>query len=294
MLADGSVVTCSREENPELFDAARVSVGALGVITQVTLQAVPSFELRAVESSVPLDQVLAELDSYVDGHDHFEFYWFPHSAGTLTKSNDRLMPGESGKPLPRWRHLLDDEVLSNGVFEATNRIASRIPTLVPRINKVAAWAWSGREYVDASHQVFVAPRRVRFNESEYAVPRAAVPQILTELRRWVERRGEPITFPVEVRFAAPDDIWLSTAYERESGYIAVHQYHRMDGQKYFAAFEAIVAEHDGRPHWGKLHRLDAARLTDLYPRFADFQGLRDKLDPDRLFANDYTTRVFGR
>jgi L-gulonolactone oxidase len=291
---DGTVGTYSRDNDRDLFDASLISLGALGILTQVTLQAVPAFELRAVESSVPLVQVLEDLDHWVDGHDHFEFYWFPHSDRTLTKANDRLAPGESGKPLPRWRHLLDDEILSNGIFGATNRIATAAPTFVPTINKVAAWAWSGREYVDSSDRVFVAPRRVRFNESEYAMPRAAVPEVLSELRTWVEKRREPISFPVEVRFAAADDLWLSTAYQRESGYIAVHQYHRMDGRAYFDAFEKMVADHGGRPHWGKLHTLEATRLSQLYPRFAEFQALRDKLDPDRVFANDYTTRVFGR
>lgn len=291
--ADGSVATYSKDEDRDAFDGARVSLGALGVITRVTLKTVPAFELRAVESSVPLDHVLAEIDRWVDGHDHFEFYWFPHSTQTLTKANDRLAPGETGRPLPRWRHLLDDEILSNAIFEATNRLASVRPSLVPTINKVAAWAWSGRAYVDSSQHVFVAPRRVRFNESEYALPRAAVPDVLNELRAWVARRREPISFPVEVRFAAADDLWLSTAYRRDCGYIAVHQYHRMDGRDYFAAFESIVAAHDGRPHWGKLHTLGAERLGELYPRFADFRALRDKVDPDRVFANDYATRVFG-
>lgn len=291
--ADGTVGVYSRERDGDLLDATRVSLGALGVLTQVTLQTVPAFELRAVESSVPLEQVLQELEQWVEGHEHFEFYWFPHSDRTLTKANDRLAPGESGKPLPRWRHLLDDEVLSNGIFGATNRIATAAPAFVPTINKIAAWAWSGREYVDSSHHVFVAPRRVRFNESEYALPRSAVPEVLRELKAWVEQRREPISFPVEVRFAAADDSWLSTAYQRESGYIAVHQYHRMDGRSYFEAFEKIVAAHGGRPHWGKLHTLDAERLSELYPRFAEFQALRDKLDPDRAFGNEYTARVFG-
>lgn len=293
VLADGSVVECSRDERPDLFDAARVSLGALGVITKVTLQTVPAFELRAVEAPAKLEDVLDGLDSLVDGHDHFEFYWFPHTNRTQTKRNDRLVPGESGKPLPRWRHVLDDEVLSNGVFEATNRVAARLPRLVPAINAVTSRGLTARSYVDASYKVFVAPRRVRFNESEYAVPRASVPAVLTELRAWVDRHDEALPFPVEVRFAAPDDIWLSTAYQRESGYIAIHQYHRMSRGQYFSAFESIVAEHGGRPHWGKLHTLDAAALGKLYPRFADFQALRDELDLDRVFANEYTTRVFG-
>lgn len=290
---DGSVVACSPDVEPDLFDAARVSVGALGIISQVALQAGPAFDLRAEERPAGLDEVLDDLTGLVDDHDHFEFYWFPHTARVQTKTNDRVSDGETGRPLPGWRRILDDEVLSNGVFEATNRLSTRFPGLVPRINQVAARALTARTYVAASHDVFVSPRRVRFVESEYAVPRSAVPAVLGELRSWVDRHDERVPFPVEVRFAAADDLWLSTAYQRESGYIAIHQYHRMAYGRYFAAFEAIVAEHEGRPHWGKLHSLDATALAARYPRFADFVALRDRCDPSRVFANDYTTRVFG-
>ena len=262
---DGSVLTCSTSRRPELLDAARVSVGALGIITEVVLQTVPAFALRAVEAPVALDEVLDRLDELVDGHDHFEFYWFPHTDRTVTKRNDRVGDAEPLRPVPRWRHLLDDEFLSNVVFEGLNRVATRVPRVVPRLNAVAARTWSAREYVDRSPAVFVSPRRVRFNESEYAVPRDSVLQVLGELKQWVDTHDERLPFPVEVRFAAPDNGWLSTAHRRANAYVAVHQYHRMPHQRYFAAFEAIVAEVDGRPHWGKLHTLGAARAARAVP-----------------------------
>ncbi len=125
------------------------------------------------------------------------------------------------------------------------------------------------------------------------MPRAAVADVLLALRDWIARHDEALPFPVEVRFLAADDVWLSTAYERDSAYIAVHQYHRMDHRRYFAAFEAIVAEHAGRPHWGKHHALDAERLRPLYPRFDDFCRVRRQLDPTGLFGNEYLQRVLG-
>jgi L-gulonolactone oxidase len=279
-------------DTADLVDAARVSLGALGVITRVTLQTVPAFALRAVEAPEPLDEVIERLDELVDQHDHFEFYWFPHTVRTVTKRNDRADPAEI-RPLSRWRHLLDDELLANVAYEGINRLASMAPRIVPGLNAMSARAWGRREYVDASHRVFVSPRRVRFNESEYAVPRAAVAHVLDELRRWVDGHDVVVPFPVEVRFAAADSGWLSTAYRRESGYVAVHQYHRMARDRYFAAFEAIVREVEGRPHWGKLHTLDVGQLAGLYPRFADFLELRDRLDPGRGLANAYTERVLG-
>ena len=106
-------------------------------------------------------------------------------------------------------------------------------------------------------------------------------------------RTSGISFPVEVRVAAADDIWLSTAYRRDSAYVAVHHYYKIDHRRYFAAFESIVAEHQGRPHWGKLHNLEADQLRQLYPRFDDFRQIRDRLDPGRTFDNAYLRRVLG-
>jgi hypothetical protein len=117
--------------------------------------------------------------------------------------------------------------------------------------------------------------------------------VLTELRTWFDRTREPVTVPVEVRFTAADDVWLSTAYERENAYVAVHQYHRMDPRAMFAAFEAIVAEHEGRPHWGKVHTLRAERLRELYPRFDEVLAVRDRVDPRRLFTNDHVRDLLG-
>ncbi|HEX5534337.1 MAG TPA: D-arabinono-1,4-lactone oxidase [Actinomycetales bacterium] len=293
VLADGSVVECSEDREPELFAAARLGLGALGVVTELTLQCVPAFRLHADERPMPLQHVLQNLDELADGNDHFEFYWFPHTTRTLTKRNNRLPGSAPVKRLPRWRSWVDDELLSNGVFELTNRLSSRVPAAVPIVNEVTSRALSARELTCASYDVFVSSRRVRFREMEYAVPREALRHLLTELRRLVAGSSFTLPFPVEIRFAAADDVWLSTAYGRETAYVAVHQYHRLDHHEYFQAFEQIACAAGGRPHWGKLHGLAEKQLRELYPRFDDFIAVRDRLDPHRVFGNDYLTRVLG-
>jgi len=195
--------------------------------------------------------------------------------------------------LPRWRYLLDDELLSNGLFEGVKRLGWLRPSLIPRINQISARALTPRQFTDSSYAVFTSPRRVRFKESEYAVPREALAPALRALRAWIDDHDERICFPVKVRVAAADDIWLSTAYQRETGYIAVHHYVKIDHRRYFAAFESIVAEHQGRPHWGKLHTLEADQLRRLYPEFDSFVQTRDRLDPGRTFDNAYLRRVLG-
>ena len=291
-LADGSSLECSADLEPEVFQAARVGLGALGVITEVELQCVPAFRLHAKEFGADLFDVLARVDEDVDTHDHVDMHWFPLTDRVLVKHNDRVQD-DSGAPLPRWRSVLDDELLSNRLFELTNRAAALRPGIVPRLNAVSARLLGPREYTDDSWRVFVADRKVRFRESEYAVPRAAVAEVVAAVRSWLERHRAPLTFPLEIRFIGADDIWLSTASGRDNAYIAMHQYHRMDDYGAFAAFEAIVAEHAGRPHWGKLHSLGADRLRELYPRFDDFVAVRDRLDPGRRFANPYLDHVLG-
>jgi L-gulonolactone oxidase len=264
------------------------------VVTEVELQCVPAFRLHAQERPEPLLPLLERVQEEADAHDHFELYWFPHTDRALTKRNNRVPEGtDAPGPLPPWRAWLDDELLANGLFEQVNRVAARWPRAVPHLAQVSARALTAREFSDDSWRVFCSRRAVRFVESEYAVPRTAVVDVLLALKDWVDRCDEALPFPVEVRFLAADDVWLSTAYGRDTAYVAVHQYHRMEHTRYFAAFEAIVAEHAGRPHWGKLHSLDAPRLRTLYPRFEDFLRVRDELDPNRLFTNAHLERVLG-
>jgi L-gulono-1,4-lactone dehydrogenase len=294
VLADGSVVSCSAQERPDLFSAARVSIGALGVISTVTLSCVPAFTLAADERPMPLSEVTARFAEFAADNDHFEFYWFPYGRNALVKRNNRIEDQNAAPAMQAWRRYWEYEVMENAAFGMLCRAGRAMPRLIQPLNRLAAATLSTRSYSDTSHRVFVTPRRVRFVESEYAVPRASVLDVLAELRAGVRRLAHPVMFPVEVRVAAADDIWLSTAYERDSAYIAIHQYTGLPYQEYFRLFESITAEVGGRPHWGKMHTLDAERLGARYPRFADFLRVRDETDPERRFANPYLEQVFGR
>jgi L-gulonolactone oxidase len=271
--------------------AARVGLGALGVLTEVTLRCVDAFVLRAEERPARLADTLAALDEHIEGNDHFEMYWFPYTDRLQTKTNNRV-PADD-QPLPRWRGWLDDDFLSNTVFGAACRMGRRIPATVRTIAKIEARALSPRVYTAPSYEVFCTPRRVRFTEMEYAFSRSAFTEAFGALRKIVDTLPFPVIFPVELRFSAADDIWLSHGYGRDSAYIAIHQYVGMPYEPYFRAFEKVATELGGRPHWGKLHWRTAEDLRAAYPRFGDFLAVRDRLDPDRVFANAYTTQVLG-
>lgn len=291
---EGEVLRASRDENPDLLEHARVGLGALGVLISLTFAVEPLFLLRAEERPMSWEEAVGCFDELVDGHDHVDMFWFPHTEVVLTKRNTRAGTDLSlADPLPRWRRWLDDDFLANTVFGAQTAAVNLVPRRIPAANRLASRLLGPRTYTDVAHRVFTSPRRVVFREMEYAVPRAAGAAALREARRALEASDLAISFPVEVRSAPADDVPLSTASGRDSVYLAFHTHHRADHARYFALMEAVMREHDGRPHWGKLHTRTADDLAPLYPRFAEFLALRDRLDPDRVFANPYLRRVLG-
>ncbi len=305
VLANGRIVTCSAGQpagsagQPDgqdgqpagLFAAAQVGLGALGVVTAVTFRVEPTFLLHAQEEPMRWSEVISRLPELTSDNEHFEFFWFPHSEGCLTKRNNRS-EGPAA-PLSRWRRWRDDEFLSNSVFGGTCRLGYLAPGAIPRVNAAASKALSARGYTDAPYRVFTSPRRVRFKEQEYAIPAGHLAAVLGEVRGLFERRDWRISFPIEVRVAPGDDPWLSTAHGRDSAYIAIHVFHASPHAEYFRDVESIMTAVGGRPHWGKMHTRDAGYLRDVYPRFDDFAAVRDAVDPDRRFGNEYLRQVLG-
>jgi FAD-linked oxidoreductase len=291
VLASGEIVTCSEQENAELFQAARLGVGAVGYVTSVTFQTEQAFLLRAQEAPMRLDAVLSEFPALSTENEHFEFYWFPYSDRCITKRNNRSTGPAA--PLSGFRSWLDDEFLSNSVFGGVQRLGRTAPRLTKTISRVSGSVLSARTYTDRSDRVFTSPRRVRFVEMEYAVPREALVAAFREITRTINESTWNVNFPIEVRVVPGDDLWLSTAHGRDTAYVACHMFQGTRFEEYFHEIEKIFVAHEGRPHWGKMHTRDAEYLAKQYPKFGDFLSVRDRVDPRRLFANEYTRRVFG-
>ncbi|WP_221420603.1 D-arabinono-1,4-lactone oxidase [Conyzicola lurida] len=291
--ADGGILRVSETENADLFPAARLGLGALGVLVDATVECVPAFLLSAVETPENFDAVVDGWEERVAAHDHFEFYVWPHTDRVLSKYNTRLAHHEPRHPVSKFGTWWEDEFMSNRVLAAKLELGRMLPKTTPAVNRLATRITGNRSYTDVSHEVFVSPRRTRFVEMEYAVPLEVVPEILREIRRLIDANGWIISFPIEVRAAAPDDVWLSTAHGRPTGYIALHRYWREDPTEYFRTIERIMMNYGGRPHWGKMHTRTAESLREAYPRFDDFVAVRDRLDPQRLFGNAYLERVLG-
>jgi L-gulonolactone oxidase len=273
----------------DLLRAARIGLGALGVVAAVTLRCAPAFRLRGVDQPEPLEDVLASLDERADAHDHFEFWTFPHSPLALTRTNTRT---EAPRHAPgRSREWLEDVLMDNHVFGALNRVARRFPRAIPQLNRTMARAASRRERVDWSFRIFASPRLVRFFEMEYAVPRSHAADAVRGAREILERY--PVSFPIELRFVAGDDALLSPAYGRDSAFVAVHLFDRMPWEAPFREVEALMSGFGGRPHWGKWSFLGAEDLAPRYPGWQSFLAARDELDPGRRFSNDWLRHVLG-
>jgi L-gulono-1,4-lactone dehydrogenase len=285
----GSILEIGKHD--PLMNAARIGLGALGVLVEVTLRCADAFTLLADERPMALTDVLAGLDEWIPANDHVEFYWYPYTDRAQLKINNRVPAND--RPLSKFRGWLDDEFLSNTVFEAVMRLGKALPGTVPTISAVAARALTARTYTERSDRVFCTPRRVHFTEMEYEVPRDALSEVVDALPRVIGELPFKVQFPVEVRFTGPDDIWMSHGYGRESAYVAVHQFTGVEYEPYFKAVEAVCKPLGGRPHWGKLHYRTAEDLRPVYEKFDDFVAVRDRLDPARVFTNDYLDRVLG-
>lgn len=290
----GEPLHVSADANPELLDLLRVGLGAFGIITAVTLQLVPEYDLHTVEAPASLDAILHHWDELNSRHDHFEFFWFGHDDTAMTKTSNRIAPTRSTLSLvQRAKRQLADEVVTNLGLGTVCQLGRAKPSLIPTLNRISTKVWGSTERTAHWSTAFASMRRVRFNEMEYALPYDDIPEILTELRRLFRRADISSTFPLEIRTAAPETAWLAPNHARKTGYIAVHQHIGQDHRAYFDRIEPIFKAAGGRPHWGKLHTLGAADMADRYPNWSAMVALRDQLDPDRNFTNDYLKHVLG-
>jgi len=288
---EGEVLWCDAEANPDIFHCARVGVGALGVVTRVAIETVPAFNLEAAEGPRDLDSIIDDWAAFARSADHAEFFWLPGHSACFVKQNsvtDNECDAQS-----RAKHFVDRILFENVALDVAMRTARRFPSTRDRVAGLLIKSLSPSVHTDKSYKVFASPRHVRFIEMEYGLPIDAVPEALRRVQALTDTLQAPPLFPVEVRVSAADDIPLSTAEGRDSGWIAVHQYKGVNYGDYFRGVEAIMNDYDGRPHWGKFHYQSAASLSLRYPQWDRFQEVRAKVDPNGVFANAYTDRVLG-
>ena len=287
---DGASVEVDGSD-PSALAAARLSLGALGLIYAVTVRVVPAFTLARLDHPMPLDETLARLDELNEANNHFEFYVFPHTTMALCRETRRTE--EPPRPRSPAAVYAQEVMLENWVGQLFVLAGRRLPNQAPRLARIASRGVGRSTKVDRSHRVFASERRIKFTEMEYGIPREHAAEAV---RRVLHIAGQPehrVAFPIEVRFVAADDVVLSASHGRNTCYIAVHQDRRLNWEPYFRGVEEIMESYGGRPHWGKRHFHTAESLAPRYPRWKEFQRLRARLDPDGRFGNVYTDRVLG-
>ncbi|WP_205618910.1 D-arabinono-1,4-lactone oxidase [Spongiibacter marinus] len=285
--ASGDVLDCDAENNPEIFSAARVSLGALGVITRIRMKNRQPFRVHEQTWVQDTNELLEDVDRLRRENDRFEFIPILHSdvslCVTLNETNDpKTLPKEGGGD--------GDKV---GLLRSVHKYAGSFPNARASLVNTLAKQMDFPDVIDQSYKVFANVRDQRFNEMEYTVPAEAGPDCLREIMALVRKKNLNSFLPLEYRYIKADDIPLSMFSGRDGCAISVHQSYELDYHNFFAAVEPIFWKYEGRPHWGKLHSLNAAQLSKLYPQWQDFTALREELDPDGRFLNGHLASVFG-
>ena len=290
--SDGAFVDV--EAGDDAFPAAQVSLGTLGVIAEATIDVEPAYDLCLRRWRVPLEELLENIDRFHGSHRNWEFFWFPHTDHAQVKTFDEVPPGVGAEQGP-LSELLDaiGTRIENGFWESVCRLGTRYPRTAAAGARLTSATLTEKVEVGPSHEIFANPRNVRFNETEHSVPAEELPTVVREVRDRIDREDIPVQFPMECRFVGADEPYLSPAYGRDSGFIAVHTYHEKSLPEYFETCEEVFDAHDGRPHWGKQHSKTVEQFRELYPKWDEFQEIRREFDPDGLFMNDHLRGVFG-
>jgi len=283
--ANGDTIWCDKDNQPDLFQAARVSLGSLGIITKIRMQNRTPHRINKRTWVVPFDEMMEQADSFTAENRNFEFYYIPFSSmcmGISHNETDELLAPAVAQD--------DDGVMT---LKALADYLSWTPSLREYFIRSALEDLPDETFVDTSWKVYPSERAVRFNEMEYHLPRENALTALKEIRTLVEGENLDLFFPWEFRYVKSDDIWLSPFQGRESCSIAIHRFHEEDYKPLFSAIEPILQKHGGRPHWGKLHTLKAPDFAKLYPNWKDFSAIRQEMDPDGIFLNAHLREVFG-
>ncbi|EOO61928.1 sugar 1,4-lactone oxidase [Bacillus cereus VD196] len=297
LLANGNIITCSSTENSDIFHAARVGLGSLGVITRVTLACVPAFNLNIEECPTKLKDTIDNLDQYLKS-ERFGFWWFPHTDMVrlwIAQHTDI----SSRRKNNRFLDWIRDVLILNRGHEVALLIAAGYPSLIPYINRFIQKCFFNRpkSRVVRSMDGFRHTILVRQVVLEYAIPLSSTAEALYGMKNLIKDHCYKVHHPIDVRFGGSDDSWLSPAQGRDTCYIGIIMYRpfgrEIPYENYFKDVDNLFARLGGRPHWGKVHYRSAKDLRSMYPYWNEFLTLRQLLDPEGMFLNDYLERVFG-
>ena len=284
LTASGDILTCSRQDNPNIFEAGRVSLGSLGILTKITMQNKPRYKLKEHVRLCSVKEFFENIDLWKTQHRHIECFAFSHADQLILKTLDITDEDIQPRKLS-WPS--EDALLT-----ICCSLTKSFPALNPKLQKLLGVFIKPTTFVDWSIQIFPTPRETKFNEMEYQISVESGMECLEAVLTALKNAKAQTFFPVEFRFVKGDDIWLSPFYQQDSISISVHQYHKQAPNQLFDEIEPIFQHYRGRPHWGKMHNMGASQLQALYPKWDDFMQLRAQLDPTQKFLNPYLEKLF--
>ena len=281
----GEIKKITKGSDRDLFNAVRVSLGSLGIVTSMTVQNQTPFRLKARNSCERIEKVLEHFDESAEKHRHFEMFPLVHSDYALTLAID-----ETEEPVNNPPPSEEEASLFAGAMEAWSRVPPSMRK--PLVDGVATMIGDS-EATDLSYRILSNIRNNRFNEMEYSVPKELGAACLREIVQTIIDKEIDVVFPLEYRYVRRDETWLSmSSGDEDHAAISIHQSAGLDYRPYFELIEPIFWKYEGRPHWGKVHSLGFEELDRLYPRFQDFVEVRKSLDPGGRLLNEHLRKLF--
>ncbi|NBJ70246.1 MULTISPECIES: D-arabinono-1,4-lactone oxidase [Clostridia] len=284
--ADGDVITVNAQSEVPL-QAAAISLGLLGIVVEMAIRIIPAPTYRFESRKIHFLHLLQDMKQLIAENRHFECFMFPYSEIVQIKT----MNLSEQVPLSVRKHRLKALVVENYAYQLLSETARFIPRTTRWISRLSAKAIGSSVIHAKNYDLFATARNVRFREMEYSIPLEKLSEALIAIRTKMEREGYHVHFPIEIRMAKGDDLWLSTAYARDSAYIAIHMYKGMPYEKYFQDMDALLQAYEARPHWGKMHNMNLTQLHRVYPKLEAFLNIREQLDPSGIFLNAYFAKL---
>ncbi|MBO9129186.1 D-arabinono-1,4-lactone oxidase [Bacillus sp. 165] len=287
--AVGEIIKCSNKKKQDIFKAMQVSLGLLGIIVKVKIKVIPKINYIYESNKQSLTEVMENLDVFVNTNRHFAFSIFPYSNDIQVKTMNITDDLASSLYVHRWKTAIRERV----ILYLLSECCRMFPFLTKWISRLSAKMIPSTRITGPAHRIFTTPRKVKFTEMEYTIPAQCMQDAILEINKAIRKHKFAVHFPIECRYVKKDDIWLSPAYQRNSGYIAVRMYKGMKSEEYFKEVELIVKKYEGRPHWGKMHNMTFEDLKLLYPKLEEFLALRKQLDPNGIFVNPYLAGILN-
>lgn len=288
--ADGNLVECSRDKNPEIFEGGRVAMGSLGVLVKVKLQLVDSYKLKLETFVVEMNNTMKDIPNMLKANRNLEFFYFPGTDKAMVK---KMAITDEPVYDPKWKNYLNQNILENIGLKLVCDLTSKFNWNAFKVNKFMASVVGNDKRINWYNKILTTERNVIFREMELNIPAEHFEAFFKRMILKIEKEQYNVFFPIEIRWVKSDDIWISPAYKRESVYIAFHTYKKAPLPKYFQDMQEIAMEYNCRPHWAKMHTLENEYFAKVYPKWEDFKTLRQRLDPNGVFLSPYMKRIFG-